>query len=158
ELKDSLDKRKIFVRRLAVEQAFHSHHMDPLAPGFEDALRRTPGFKPMPANVKFFSSVTARDSSARKLDASYWAANMKGVVRFADALTGILLNDDDEQNVDVLVEIGPHPALRGPSMEVVKTRKLDIPYFSTLTRDQCAFEALLNTAGNLFCMGYPVDL
>jgi acyl transferase domain-containing protein/NADPH:quinone reductase-like Zn-dependent oxidoreductase/aryl carrier-like protein len=158
ELKQNLDKRKIFVRRLFVEQAFHSHHMDPLAPGFECALRRTPGFKPMPANVKFFSSVTARDSGARKLDASYWAANMTGVVRFADALTGILLNDDDDQNVDVLVEIGPHPALRGPSKEVVKSRKLDIPYFGTLTRDQPAFEALLKTAGDLFCIGYPVEL
>jgi acyl transferase domain-containing protein/NADPH:quinone reductase-like Zn-dependent oxidoreductase/NRPS condensation-like uncharacterized protein/aryl carrier-like protein len=158
ELKQSLDERKVFVRRLFVEQAFHSHHMDPLAPGFERALRRTPGFKPMPANVKFFSSVTARDSGARKLDASYWAANMTGVVRFADALTGILVNDDDEQNVDVLVEVGPHPALLGPSKEVVKSMKLDIPYFGTLARDKPAFEALLNTAGNLFCMGYPVDL
>lgn len=158
EIKQSLDNRKVFARRLLVEQAFHSHHMDPLAPSFERALRRTPGFGPMPAAIQFVSSVTARASTARKMDASYWAANMTGVVRFSDALTGILLDEDDEQNIDVLVEIGPHPALRGPARQVAKSCKLEIPYFGALSRDQPAFEALLRTAGELFAMGYPVDL
>lgn len=158
ELKEKLESRKVFVRQLKVEQAFHSHHMVPLSPAFEGALAKTPGFRSGSAKVKFTSSVTARDSSARKLDASYWAANMTGVVRFSDALTGLLLDDKDEKNVDMLVEIGAAPALKGPSNQVMKSLSMTVPYLASLTRDAPAFESLLACAGQLFSLGYPVDL
>jgi acyl transferase domain-containing protein/NADPH:quinone reductase-like Zn-dependent oxidoreductase len=158
ELKTVLDERKVFARQLLVEQAFHSHHMFPLAPGFERALSSTQGFESLPAKTRMFSSVTARDSSARKMDAQYWAANMTGVVRYSDALTGMLLDEDDELAVDILVEIGPHPALKGPSKQLMKSLKLDVPYLGSLNRDAPAFESLLSLAGQLFSLGYPVDL
>lgn len=158
ELKQELENRKVFVRQLRVEQAFHSHHMAPLAPGFERALSGTSGFQSNPAKRQMFSSTTARDSSARKMDAAYWAANMTGVVRYSDALTGLLLDDEDEQKIDILVEIGPHPALKGPSRQVMKTLNLNIPYIGSLTRDAPAFESLLAAAGQLFALGCSVDL
>ena len=158
ELKEALEARKVFARQLKVEQAFHSHHMVPLSPAFEKALSRTPGFQSQDATVKFHSSVTARDSSARRVDAAYWAANMTGMVLFSDALIGIVLNDEDEQNVDVLLEIGAHPALKGPSNQTLKALNLKIPYIASLTREAPALEALLTTAGQLFSLGYPIDL
>lgn len=158
ELKQELERRKIFARRLKVEQAFHSHHMQPLAPAFEQALSRAVNFQCRSAKIRFCSSVTARDSSARKMNAEYWATNMTGTVMFSDALTGILLNENDEQDIDVLVEIGAHPALRAPSNEILNYLKLKIPYFASLTRETPAFESLLATAGQLFSLGYPVDL
>ena len=158
ELKQALEARKVFARQLKVEQAFHSHHMVPLSPAFEKALSATPGFRSEDARIKFHSSVTARDSSARKVDAAYWAANMTGMVRFSDALTGIVLNDKDEQNVDVLIEIGAAPALKGPANQTMKALNLKIPYLASLTRDGGALDALLATAGQLFSLGYPVDL
>lgn len=158
EIKEDLDRQGVFNRRLRVEQAFHSHHMYPLAPGFRDALLRVNEFRPATAQVKMVSSVTARDSSAVAMDAHYWAANMTGVVRFADALGEILLDENEEQNVDILVEIGPHPALKGPSLSVVKSLNLDVPYVATLHRDAPAYESLLATAGEIFGLGYHVDL
>ena len=158
ELKQSLEARNIFVRQLRVEQAFHSHHMKPLAPALEKALSRILKLRKHNIKCQLFSSVTARDSSVRRMDASYWVANMTSVVRFSDALTGILLNNHDEQNLDVLVEIGAHPALKGPSKQILKSLKLDLPYIPTLTREVPAFESLLTTAGKLFALGYPVDL
>ena len=158
ELQQTLERRKIFVRRLKVEQAFHSHHMQPLAPAFEQALARASSFQCHPATIRFYSSVTARDSSAKKMDAAYWALNMTGTVMFSDALTGILLNENDEQDIDVLIEIGAHPALRSPSNEILKSLKLKIPYLASLTREAPAFESLLAAAGQLFSIGYPVDL
>lgn len=158
ELRGKLEARKVFARQLKVEQAFHSHHMVPLSPAFEKALSNTPGFRSQDARIKFHSSVTARDSSARKVDGAYWAANMTGMVRFSDALTGIVLDDKDEQNVDVLVEIGAHPALKGPSNQTLKTLNLKMPYIASLTREAPAMESLLATAGQLFQLGYPVDL
>lgn len=158
EMKQELEGRKIFVRRLKVEQAFHSHHMQPLAPAFEQALSHVPSFQCHPAKIRFCSSVTARDSRARKLNAEYWALNMTETVMFSDALTGILVDEDDEQNVEILVEIGAHPALRGPSNEVLSSLKMKIPYLASLTREAPAFESLLATAGQLFSLGFPVDL
>ena len=158
ELKEALEKRSVFVKQLRVEQAFHSHHMTPLATGFERSISNCAGFEVLEAKCKMHSSVTARDSSARKMDASYWSANMTGVVRFSDALTGIVLDDADEQNVDVLVEIGAHPALQRPSKDVLKSLNLDMPYIASLTRQLPAYESLLATAGQLFALGYPVDL
>ncbi|KAK7959033.1 lovastatin nonaketide synthase [Apiospora aurea] len=158
ELKAKLDEDKVFNRKLRVEQAFHSHHMDPLAPGFKDALSNTPGFKAEAAKIQMASSVTARDSSARACDAAYWAANMTGRVRFSDALAGILLNENDEQNIDILIEIGAHPALKGPARDVAKSVGLELPYLASLDRNVPAFESLLATAGQLFTLGYNVDL
>lgn len=158
QLKENLTARKIFARQLQVAQAFHSHHMIPLAPAYEKALSTCEGFAPQPARIRMFSSVTARLADPAKMGAGYWTANMTGTVRFSDALTGILLDDEEEKNVDILMEIGPHPALKGPSRQVVQSLKLDIPYLASLTRGVPDYEGLLTAAAQLFQLGYPVDL
>lgn len=158
DLKEKLTERKIFARQLHVAQAFHSHHMYPLAAGYQKALDHHPSFTTQEARLRMFSSVTARMADPSKMDASYWTANMTGTVRFSDALTGILLDDLDEQNVDILVEVGPHPALKGPSRQVLQSLKLDIPYLATLTRGIPDYEGLLGLAASLYTHGYPVDL
>ncbi|KAJ9299409.1 hypothetical protein DTO271G3_3031 [Paecilomyces variotii] len=117
-----------------VAQVFHSHHMLHLAPVYEKALNGCEGFTPQPAKIRMFSSVTAHLADPVKMGAEYWTANMTGAVRFSDALTGILLDDEEEKNVDVLVEIGPHPALKGPARQALQSLKLDIPYVASLTR------------------------
>ncbi|KAI2998093.1 hypothetical protein CAN33_0028820 [Aspergillus niger] len=157
-LRDSLVERKIFARLLQVAQAFHSHHMLPLAPKYEEALKNCVGFGTSPARVRMFSSVTARLARPGEMGAGYWTANMTGTVRFSDALTGILLNEEDEQNVDILVEIGPHPALKGPSRQVMNALKLNLPYLASLTRGVDDYESMLTLAGQLFQYGFPVDL
>lgn len=158
EIKKELDERKVFARLLQVEQAFHSHHMLPLAPAFEQALANTDSFSPKPAKIRMFSSVTARDSGARPMDGKYWSDNMTGRVRFSDAVTGMVLDENEEPAVDVLVEIGPHPALKGPSKQIIKGLGLDVPYVASLDRKVPAYESLLACAGQLFAAGYNVNL
>lgn len=158
ELKDKLTEKKVFVRQLIVKQAFHSHHMFPLAPAYESALKNNSTFKTNPPKCRMFSSVTSRQADYEKMGASYWASNMVQAVRFSDALTGILLDEEDEQNIDVLIEIGPHPALKGPARQTIQSLKLDLPYVASLTRGVPDFEGLLNMAGTLFSLGYPVDI
>lgn len=158
ELKETLTKKKVFVRQLTVKQAFHSHHMFPLAPAYEKALKNNSSFKTRPAKCRMFSSVTSRLADHENMGASYWAANMVQAVRFSDALMGILLDEQDDKNIDVLVEIGPHPALKGPARQTIQALKLDLPYVASLTRGVPDFEGLLTMAGTLFSLGYPVDL
>lgn len=158
ELKQILDDEKIFNRRLKVKQAFHSHHMAPLASAYESALRSHEAFATQPATCRMLSTVTARVADHTKMGPEYWAANMTQSVRFSDGLTGILLDEYDQQNIDVLVEIGPHPVLKGPCRQVAQSLKMDLPYFRTLARGDSAVKALLTTAGQLFSIGYSVDL
>lgn len=160
ELHEGLSKRGVFARKLVVQQAFHSHHMEPLAPAYEKALKECALYK-TEANkqeVRMVSSVTARVLRDGDVDAAYWVRNMVGAVRFADALTGVLLDDDEEQAVDILLEVGPHPALKGPSQQVASELKLDVSYLGAITRNRPAFECILETAGQLFTANYPLDL
>lgn len=160
ELHEDISKRGVFARKLVVQQAFHSHHMEPLAPAYEKALNECSLYKTETGEreVRMVSSVTARVLRDGDVNAAYWVRNMVGAVRFADALTNILLDDDEEQAVDILLEIGPHPALKGPSEQVASELKLDTSYLGALTRNRPAFECILETAGQLFAANYPVDL
>jgi acyl transferase domain-containing protein/NADPH:quinone reductase-like Zn-dependent oxidoreductase/NAD(P)-dependent dehydrogenase (short-subunit alcohol dehydrogenase family) len=158
DLKKDLVDRKVFARQLQVAQAFHSHHMSPLAPGYLQALEKHTKFSTLPAQRHMFSSVTARAAQPSLMGPQYWVDNMVGTVRFSEALSGILVDEEGNQAVDVLMEIGPHPALKGPSRQTVQSLKLDIPYLNSLTRGTLDYEGLLTAAGQLFALGYPVDL
>lgn len=155
EVKESLEKKGIFVRQLQVEKAFHSHHMAAYASKLGYHLK---GIKPRPANCRMFSSVTARLVDGTKLNGDHFVANLVGQVRYADALTGILLDEAEEQCVDMLIEIGPHPALQGPSRQTMQALKLNLPYVASLARGVPDFEALLSCCGQIFALGYPVKL
>lgn len=155
ELKEILTKRNVFARQLQVDKAYHSHHIAPFGPVLEQLLSK---IRPQSATCQMSSSVTARNAEPSKMTAKCWTSNLTGQVRFADALTNLLLNEQEEQNVDLLLEIGPHPALKGPAKEVMKSLKLDIPYVASLSRGVPDFSSLLSCAGQLFALGYPVDL
>ena len=155
ELKEALTKRNVFARQLLVDKAYHSHHIAPFGPVLEQLLSK---IRPRSATCQMSSSVTARNAEPQKMSAKYWTSNLTGQVRFADAFTNLLLNEREEQNVDLLIEIGPHPALKGPAKEVMKSLKLDIPYIASLSRGVPDFSSLLSCAGQLFALGYPVDL
>ncbi|KAI4726166.1 hypothetical protein E4T49_06112 [Aureobasidium sp. EXF-10728] len=158
QLQARLETSRVFVRRLPVEHAFHSHHMIPLATAFEEALSTCSRFEARAATTKMSSSVTARDSSARIMNSKYWSDNMTGQVRFYDALAEMLLNDKEEKEVDIIVEIGPHPTLRAPIRSCLESLNLQVTYMGTLKRDVPAYDSLLTLAGQMYQLGYPVDL
>ncbi|KAG8528377.1 putative Hybrid PKS-NRPS biosynthetic cluster [Bacidia gigantensis] len=155
ELKDVLAAKGTFHRKLQVDKAYHSHHIAPYGPLLNDFLSN---IRPMHSKCPMSSSVTARMAEPKKMQSKYWVSNLTGQVRFCDAVTNMLLNDEEEVNVDALIEVGPHHALKGPVKEIMKSLKLDIPYVPTLSRGTPDFEALLTCAGQLFSLGYNVDL
>ena len=155
ELCETLKKRNVFARVLQIDRAYHSHHIAPFGPVLNDFLQK---LSPRAGRCKMSSSVTARQAEPSKMKGPYWVANLTGQVKFADALTNLLLSDEEEINVDILLELGPHPALKGPVKEVMKSLRLDIPYVPSLARGVPDFYSLLACAGQLFALGYPVDL
>ncbi|PWN50534.1 hypothetical protein IE53DRAFT_395262 [Violaceomyces palustris] len=155
ELKVSLDEQKIFARLLQVAQAFHSHHMVPLSTGYLASLEKH-NVTPRPATVAMFSSVTARRADWRKMGPAYWVSNMVSCVQFEPALVGTMLDDEENVVLDYLVEVGPHPALKGPCKQVLSAQRCEVPYIATLSRGLPDHEALLSTLGHLWSQGASV--
>ncbi|KAL4998919.1 hypothetical protein BDV10DRAFT_200929 [Aspergillus recurvatus] len=144
----------VLARFLRVEKAFHSHHMWEYGPSYEQHLQ--PFIHSSSPTVPFFSSVTGeRLGGPGCLGASYWRQNMESPVLFNSALRSAL---QDLPDGSILIEIGPHPALKGPIGQILRDlhRSQDI-HIGTLQRGKSCHESLLHLAGKLFQQGLPVE-
>ena len=130
--------------------------MQPLAPQYQKALSTAGvGHHSRPAQCRMFSSVTGLSIEPSELTCSYWVTNMTSTVKFSAALEKSL----NEYPLDTaFVELGPHPALKGPALEVLRNLGRDnIDYFQTCTRGEDDFESLLRNAGSMIAARVPLD-
>lgn len=144
-----LTAKEVFARVLeSVDFASHSPYMDSVKSAMQKALV---GLKPRQAKSEFYSTYLLANVQGHKLNADYWANNVREPVYFAPAIQA--LND---QGVDLFLEIGPHPAL---SQSIVKTLQgsANARTFHSLHRDRPQRRELLATLGGLYCSGLPVD-
>lgn len=130
EVKMILDDEKKFNRLLKVDRAYHSHHMQECATPYVRSLEQC-GIKIRPRNAssdcRWVSSVFACDiseiPSSQGLGGSYWASNLVRPVRFAEALQLLHRGSTDGEVAgafDLAIEVGPHPALKGPATQTSK--------------------------------------
>ena len=161
-LKNRLDKASVFNRKLLVDTAYHSHHMQAIAQAYERSLQELVWQDPK-EGVRFVSTVTA----SRKLSGfgpSYWTENLVSTVRFSDAIEVICRTSMNSKMSNVtagLIEIGPHSALSGPIRQIINGLELpafDHFYAPTLTRKQNAIHTFLELASTLHNHGLRVDL
>ncbi|KAK3376434.1 hypothetical protein B0T24DRAFT_700000, partial [Lasiosphaeria ovina] len=135
-----------FARLLQVDTAYHSPHMDAPASKYVEYLRAC-SVEPTKdhAHAKWVSSVYGRGQpSDEELRANYWCDNMTKPVLFYEAVgTALELHGP----FDCVIEIGPHPALRGPVTQTFEAKTGGtVPYFSPLARgtdDRVAFAEFL---------------
>lgn len=162
ELKSLLDAEGIFARKLKVDTAYHSHHMRRIAQYYLKAMQNIES-SDVPSGIIFYSSVTGAAKSTA-FGADYWTENLTSQVKFSQALA--LLRDDQLRNepgidTSVFIEIGPHPALAGPSRQTLIPpggRKFKFEYFSALVRHKNAGQTVLSLAGKIFELGLKIDL
>jgi acyl transferase domain-containing protein/NADPH:quinone reductase-like Zn-dependent oxidoreductase len=153
----------IFVRKLQVDTAYHSHHMNLVAKDYTESLRN---IEPpnMSRGVKFYSSLFGRLIAGSELDVTYWVQNLICTVRFDDALQSMCLpvdNSDFKTGVNFLIELGPHAALQGPIKQILKHKGgpiSKIAYASVLSRKRDAVQTALAVAGTLFIKGAVLDI
>jgi acyl transferase domain-containing protein/NADPH:quinone reductase-like Zn-dependent oxidoreductase len=160
ELSQMLEEKQIFNRRLVIETAYHSHHMELIAEDYLDSIKHLPA--PKKSDVRFFSSLTGKEASYSELNSNYWVRNLTSPVKFSQACTHLVApSGDSPTGVDMIIEIGPHSALQGPVKQILKTlggAAAKIPYATTLIRKKDAVDTLLDLASNLFCKGAKIDL
>jgi acyl transferase domain-containing protein len=154
ELQSTLDERGFLTRRLKVDVAYHSHHMQLALQQYRSLIGE---ISPQTSHVPFYSAVHGRAMLADELHADYWVDNLILRVEFVQALKGLLI---DNTKVTTLVEIGSHCALQTPLNDITRQQvpSRNIEYLPSLKRKVDAMEALQQLAISLLLRGFPLNL
>ncbi|MCB5168293.1 type I polyketide synthase [Streptomyces bambusae] len=139
----------IRVRRVKVDYASHSHHVERIR---ERLLADTEAVRPREAAVKFYSTVTGGLLDTRALDASYWYDNLRSMVRFGEVVEG-LMNDHG----GVFVEVSPHPVLQVAMEEAADRLAAPPVVVGTLNRRDGSAGKVLASLAELHVRGVPVN-
>lgn len=164
ELEALCKKDNIFARRLRIDAAYHSHHMQPIADPYLAWLEKV--IKPqetMDTEVIFASPTTGKreDSAAMISGANHWVDSLTKPVQFIQAFRNMCFEDKTSETsaVDIVIEIGPHAALSGPIQEIIATLKgSQIKYFSTLVRKMSAVDTMQALASDLLRGGCDLNI
>ncbi|KAI0132735.1 KR domain-containing protein [Xylariales sp. AK1849] len=154
----------VFARTVPTNgKAYHSHHMTPASAKYEELVRAARQYTPFdlatPTTAKMVSSVTNSVlPQMTNLDETYWSRNLRSPVLFNQAVQTIL-TAEEFSNVDLLIEIGPHSAMKGPIQQIkTELKSSKVEYLPTLLRGtECATQ-LLKLAGEMFLRSYPIDM
>ncbi|KAK4067253.1 uncharacterized protein Triagg1_7696 [Trichoderma aggressivum f. europaeum] len=157
ELQLVLEDEETFCRSLRVDKAYHSPHMNPASEPFLQSVNacsvkiKTPpeGAPTWYSSVYGGKTVEASDA----LNASYWNQNLLSPVLFHQALVTAL---QAGHTFNAAVEVGPHPALKGPATDVIKdTLSKDLYYTGTLARGKNDMESFTNALGYIWTTSGP---
>lgn len=168
DISASLTAENIFNRLLKTGgNAYHSHHMLPLGREYINLL--TTGLEHI-KNLEFvgyenalypvvpwISSVMPEENTSSLNNwARYWRANLESPVLFSRAVSK-LFNIPDVP-INAVLEIGPHPALKSPIEQILKSEGKTAAYVSTLRRQEDSQISMLQLAGHLFTLNASIDL
>ncbi|MFY1826040.1 SDR family NAD(P)-dependent oxidoreductase [Myxococcus fulvus] len=138
-----------FHRFLQVEVPYHSPLMDPLQGALLDALAM---LRPNAPRVPLYSTVSGRlMAEAECHDATYWWNNVRGSVRFADALRAAV-----EDGHGTFIEVGPHPVLASSIRDVLSTAGVKGEVLASLVREAPEQETMTSALGRLHVLGVDV--
>ncbi|KAJ4392595.1 hypothetical protein N0V85_006934 [Neurospora sp. IMI 360204] len=164
ELEQVMKEENIFARRLKVDAAWHSHHMEAVADAYYASMDK----KVKPAKSKldmiFSSPCTGKrmDKVSEIGSPGHWVRSLTGCVRFVDAFRSMVFAEEGgEPTVDMVIEVGPHAALSGPIQDILampEFKGVNIPYGSCLIRKKSAVDTMQDLVGDLVRKGYPVNL
>jgi acyl transferase domain-containing protein len=164
-LAQTFDGEGIFNRILNTgNNAYHSHHMLALGDSYEQLTTqslekaRTIISKEVSSHsVRMVSSVEP-DNKSPCMSPRYWRRNLESPVLFSQAVEALAR----EVPINLMIEIGPHPALNGPLKQIrlgMEQKEIQLPpCLASLRRGEHDVITMLNLAGNLFLHNAPVNL
>ncbi|KAG0646234.1 Highly reducing polyketide synthase [Hyphodiscus hymeniophilus] len=168
QLETMLVEDNVFARRLKVDAAYHSHHMQDIAEPYLVWLEKVlHAESAMDAGVIYTSPTTGERMRNGDIlcTPQHWVDSLVSPVQFVKSCTEMCLADEfgasGTPDVDLIIEVGPHAALAGPITEITKQPEFEgtsISYLSCLVRKTNAVDTMQNLACNLIKSGYPIDL
>ncbi|MFE0952627.1 acyltransferase domain-containing protein, partial [Streptomyces mutabilis] len=142
-------EQRMRARRVPVDYASHSAHVDRLAESLPAALA---GIEPRDGDIPFFSTVTADWHPGAGLDAAYWHRNLRSTVRLEDSLRALV-----DQGHDVFLECSPHPVLTVGIEDTAASAGADAVTLGSLRRDDGGAPRFLTALAAAHVAGVPVD-
>ena len=143
-----LDRQQVFARRLDVDYASHSAHVDPVRATILDELD---GVTTYPTSVAWYSTVTGAPVT-EELEADYWYTNLREPVRFASTVQRMAAD-----GYRYFVEPSPHPSLLSAVTTVGEDHGHDLVAVGSLRRDEPGPACLDRAAAELHVQGRPFD-
>ncbi|HEY4018225.1 MAG TPA: type I polyketide synthase, partial [Pseudonocardiaceae bacterium] len=141
----SLEDQGVRVRRVAVDYASHSRHVEDIRDALDDALA---GINAQAPVIPFYSTVLGDwIQDAGVVDGEYWYRNLRNQVGFGPAVASLV-----EQGHGVFMELSAHPVMVQPITEIT-----DGLVVGSLRRDDGGPRRLLTSMAELFVQGVAVD-
>ncbi|WP_406280491.1 type I polyketide synthase [Embleya sp. NBC_00896] len=140
------------VRAIPVDYASHSPHVEPLR---AELARELAGIVAVDSDIAFYSTVTGGLLETAGLDADYWFRNLRGTVRFDDAVRAALASGRR-----TFVEASPHPVLTMGLRQILDADESaadDALTVGTLRRGDGGPRRVLTSVAQAFVHGTPVD-
>lgn len=153
----SLAAREIAARRLHTSHAFHSSMMDPILSEFEALVTEV---ELAPPEIPFVATLTGEWADGSVRDPTYWSAQLRSTVRFADGLHALLGPDSPAAKEPVLLEVGPGRTLATFAAETaraVSQAPLCLTSLPAPGEPRVDGEVVLGAIGQLWASGVPVD-
>jgi myxalamid-type polyketide synthase MxaE and MxaD len=150
ELLGELERRPVFCRRVNVDVASHSPHVEPLR---ADLLAALHGIVARPSSIPMISTVTGELAPPGSLGPEYWMRNLREPVLF-DAALGHLI----ASGIDAFIEMSPHPVLVAPVQEALHRAGVERDIvLASGRRGEDEHAVILESVATLWAVGYPVD-
>jgi acyl transferase domain-containing protein/acyl carrier protein len=141
-----LERDGVFCRRVRVDVAAHSPHMDPLLPELAEV---TASVAPTHGRAVMMSTVTGGALEGTAFDSRYWVRNLRHSVLFSQAIDAILA-----EGPATFVEIGPHPVLAPAIEQALAVAPTAGRVIDTMRRAEPERDALLDAAARLYAAGH----
>ncbi|MFC8723181.1 beta-ketoacyl synthase N-terminal-like domain-containing protein, partial [Kitasatospora sp. NPDC057198] len=151
EFERELASRKVLRWRIpATDFVAHSPAVEPLEAVLAGELA---DIAPRMGRVPMISTVTGEWLSGPEVDAAYWYANLRRMVRFEEATRTLL-----DGGYGAFVEVSTHPVLTASITETAEDAGVvDVLSIGTLERDNAGATRLLTALGQAHTGGLPVD-
>jgi len=165
-LEVALQNDGVLARKVKVQMAYHSSHME----RFADEYLRLMGCLnngqrlSLPHQVHMFSTLTGKEVTDDSLSPQYWVDNMISSVRFSDGLnmmvSSIGTDTRETSSLSYVVEIGPHSTLQSAIKETLSRdiAQGKIKYQAVMSRSDPTLNPLLSTIGFLAASGCGVNI
>ncbi len=154
----TLSDEDVFCRRVDVDYASHSTHVEVILGELAEALV---GLSPQPGRVPMISTVTGAPIDGSQLDADYWCRNLRQPVRLDRALDFLLesghgiVTSGGSRGDKIFVEVSAQPVLAMPLSSACADHGGVV--VGSLRREKGGLETLYQTLGVLHTQGHPVD-
>lgn len=146
-----LTDQGVMVRRVATDVAFHSPAMDALTGELARLTAQLPPSRH--AAVPLYTTALTDPRSTAPRDPDYWVVNLRGRVRFAEAVAAAA-----EDGHRLFLEVSAHPVVSHSVAETLTHAGItESAVVAVLRRDQPQTRSLSAAVAALYCHGAPVD-